>query len=38
MQALRLRLSNKKIFKSFEPVGSKAKKLYEIAEKLDKSL
>ena len=33
-EALRLRLSNKKIFKSFEPVGSKAKKLYEIAEKI----
>ena len=33
-ESLRLRFSNKKIFKSFEPIGSKAKKLYEIAEKI----
>ena len=33
-ESLRLRHSNKKILKSFEPTGSKAKKLYEIAEKI----
>ncbi len=33
-ESLRLRFSNKKILKSFEPIGSKAKKLYEIAEKI----
>ncbi len=33
-ESLRLRYSNKKIYKSFEPTGSKAKKLYEIAEKI----
>ena len=33
-ESLRLRYSNKKIFKNFEPSGSKAKKLYEIAEKI----
>ena len=32
-ESLRLRYSNKNIFKSFEPTGSKAKKLYKIAEK-----
>ena len=33
-EALKLRYSNKKIFRHFEPSGSKAKKLYEIAEKI----
>ena len=33
-ESLRLRYSNKNIFKSFEPTGSKAKKLYKIAEKI----
>ena len=33
-ESLKLRFSNKKILKSFEPSGSKAKKLYEIAEKI----
>ena len=33
-ESLRLRFSNKKIFKNFQPEGSKAKKLYEIAEKI----
>ncbi len=33
-ESLKLRYSNKKILKSFEPRGSKAKKLYEIAEKI----
>ena len=33
-ESLRLKYSNKKILKSFEPKGSKAKKLYEIAEKI----
>ena len=33
-ESLKLRYSDKKIFKSFEPNGSKAKKLYEIAEKI----
>ena len=32
-ESLKLRYSTKKIFKSFEPSGLKAKKLYEIAEK-----
>jgi len=32
--SLKLRHSNKKIYKSFEPNGPKAKKLYEIAEKI----
>ena len=33
-ESLRLRFSNKKIFKNFQPEGSKARKLYEIAEKI----
>ena len=33
-ESLKLRYSNKKILKNFEPNGSKAKKLYEIAEKI----
>ena len=33
-EALKLRYSNYKIFKSFEPKGSVSKKLYEIAEKI----
>ena len=33
-ESLKLRYSDKKIFKNFEPKGSKAKKLYEIAEKI----
>ncbi len=33
-ESLKLRFSSKKIFKSFEPKGPKAKKLYEIAEKI----
>ncbi len=33
-ESLKLRYSTKKIFKSFEPSGLKAKKLYEIAEKV----
>ena len=33
-ESLKLRYSNKKIFKNFEPSGFKAKKLYEIAEKI----
>ena len=33
-ESLKLRYSNKKILKSFEPTGSKAKKLYQIAEKI----
>ncbi len=33
-ESLKLRYSDKKIFKNFEPNGSKAKKLYEIAEKI----
>ena len=33
-ESLRLRYSNKKILNNFEPSGSKAKKLYEIAEKI----
>ena len=33
-ESLKLRYSNRKILKNFEPVGSKAKKLYEIAEKI----
>ena len=31
---MKLRYSDKKIFKNFEPNGFKAKKLYEIAEKI----
>ena len=33
-ESLRLKYSNKKILRNFEPNGSKAKKLYEIAEKI----
>ena len=33
-ESLKLRYSDKKILKSFEPAGSKARKLYEIAEKI----
>jgi len=33
-ESLKLRYSDKKILKNFEPKGSKAKKLYEIAEKI----
>ena len=33
-ESLKFKYSNKKILKSFEPTGSKAKKLYEIAEKI----
>ena len=33
-ESLKLRYSNKKTLKNFEPSGSKAKKLYEIAEKV----
>ena len=33
-KTLKLKYCNKKILKSFEPSGSKAKKLYEIAEKI----
>ena len=33
-ESLKLRYSNKKIFKNFEPTGSKAKKLYKLAEKI----
>ncbi len=33
-ESLKLRYSDKKILKTFEPAGSKAKKLYEIAEKI----
>ena len=33
-ESLKLRFCNKKILKKFEPTGSKAKKLYEIAEKI----
>ena len=33
-ESLKLRYSNKKVLKSFEPTGSKAKKLYQIAEKI----
>ena len=33
-ESLKLRYSDKKIFKNFEPIGFKAKKLYEIAEKI----
>ncbi len=33
-ESLKLRYSNKKILKNYEPSGSKAKKLYEIAEKI----
>ena len=33
-ESLKLKYSNKKIFKTFEPSGSKAKKLYEIAERI----
>ena len=33
-ESLKLRYSNKKIFKNFEPKGSKAKKLYAIGEKI----
>ncbi len=33
-ESLKLRYSNKNIFNSFEPTGSKAKKLYQIAEKI----
>tara|TARA_Y200000002_G_scaffold290649_1_gene244759 strand:- start:1410 stop:3203 length:1794 start_codon:yes stop_codon:yes gene_type:complete len=33
-ESLRLRYCNKKVLKNFEPVGSKAKRLYEIAEKI----
>tara|TARA_B100001057_G_scaffold460226_1_gene511105 strand:+ start:1090 stop:2883 length:1794 start_codon:yes stop_codon:yes gene_type:complete len=32
--SLKLKYNNKKIYKSFEPTGPKAKKLYEIAEKI----
>ena len=33
-ESLKLKYSDKKILKAFEPAGSKAKKLYEIAEKI----
>ena len=33
-ESLKLRYSDKKILKAFEPAGSKAKKLYEIAERI----
>ena len=33
-ESLKLRYSNKKILKNYEPAGSKAKKLYQIAEKI----
>ena len=33
-ESLKLRYSDKKIFKNFEPTGSKAKKLYKLAEKI----
>ena len=33
-ESLKFRYCNKKIFKNYEPSGSKAKKLYEIAEKI----
>ena len=33
-ESLKLKYSSKKIYKTFEPSGSKAKKLYEIAEKI----
>ena len=33
-ESLKLKYSNKKILKNFEPKGSKAKKLYQIAEKI----
>ena len=33
-ESLKLRFSNKKIFKNYEPSGNKARKLYEIAEKI----
>ena len=33
-ESLRLRYCNKKVLKNFEPAGSKAKRLYEIAEKI----
>ena len=33
-ESLKLRYCNKEILKNFEPTGSKAKKLYEIAEKI----
>ena len=33
-ESLKLKYSNKKILKSFEPTGAKAKKLYQIAEKI----
>ena len=33
-ESLKLKYSNKRILKNFEPTGSKAKKLYQIAEKI----